>query len=94
MQYGKSNTMLTWSHLKKMKIGLQYQKNLNNFESTNDRSALRSSGLYKAFEESNFYIPPPVETKGFENPLSNYLLDDEIFPLKPWLMRPDLTQDH
>ena len=94
MQYGKSNTMLTWSHLKKMKIGLQYQTNLNNFESTNDSSALRSSGLYKAFEESNFYIPPPVETKGFENPLSDYLLDDEIFPLKPWLMRPDLTQDH
>lgn len=55
---------------------------------TNDRSVLRCSGLYQTFEENNFHIPPPAKTEDFGNLLLYYLLEDEIFPLKPWLMIP------
>ena len=55
---------------------------------TNDSSALRSSGLYKSFEENKFNVPAPTEAEGFEDPLPYFLLGGEIFPLKTWLMRP------
>ena len=56
--------------------------------SKNDSSVLRSSGLYKAFEENKFNVPAPTEAEGFEDPLPYFFLGDEIFPLKTWLMKP------
>ena len=58
------------------------------YESTNDSSNLRSSGLYKAFEENKFNVPVPTEAEGFEDLLPYFFLWDEISPLKTWLMRP------
>ena len=57
------------------------------YGNTNDSSVLRSPGLYKAPEESKFNEPAPTEAEGFEDPLPYFLLGDEIFPLKTWLMR-------
>ena len=52
------------------------------YGSTNNSSVLRSSGLYKAFEENKFNVPAPTEAEGFEDPLPYFLLGVEIFPLK------------
>ena len=57
------------------------------YGSTNDRSVLRSSGLYKAFEENKLNVSAPIQAEGFEDPLPNFLLEDEIFPLNTWVMR-------
>ena len=56
------------------------------YGSKNDSSVLRSSGLYKAFEENKFNVS--ALTEGLEDPLPCFLLGDEIFPYKTWLMRP------
>ena len=56
--------------------------------STNNSSVLKSSGLYKLFEENQFNVPAPTEAEGFEDPLPYFLLGHEISPLKTWLMRP------
>lgn len=40
---------------------------------TNDNSVLRSSCLYKAFEENNFNMQPVAGIEDFENPLPYYL---------------------
>ena len=61
------------------------------YESTNDSSNLRSSGLYKAFEENKFNVPVPTEAKEFEDLLPYFFLWDEISPLKIWL-RPFFNQ--
>ena len=57
------------------------------YGSTNDSSILRSSGLYKAFEENKFNVPAPTEAEWFEDPLPYFLLEEEMLPLKTWLMR-------
>ena len=61
------------------------------YESTNDSSNPRSSGLYKAFEENKFNVPVPTEAKEFEDLLPYFFLWDEISPLKIWL-RPFFSQ--
>ena len=58
------------------------------YGSANDSSVFRSSGLYKAFEENKFNVSVPTEAGGFEDPLPYFLLGNEMFPLKTWLMRP------
>ena len=58
------------------------------YGSTNHRSVLRSSGLYKAFEENKSNVPVPMEAEGFEDSLPYFLLGVEISLLKTWLIRP------
>ena len=58
------------------------------YGSTNDSSVLRSSTLYKVFEENKFNVPAPAKAEGFEDPLPYFSLGGEVFPLKTWLMRP------
>ena len=58
------------------------------YGNTNHSSVLRSSGLYKAFEENKFNVPAPMEAERFEDSLPYFLLGVEISPLKTWLMRP------
>ena len=48
---------------------------------------MRSSGLYKAFEENKFNVPAPTEVEGLEDPLHYFLLEYEIFSLKTCLVR-------
>ena len=64
--------------------------NFGKYGCTNDSSFLRSSGLYKAFEENKFNVPAPMKADGFEDPLPYFpyfLHGDEIFSLNIWLMR-------
>ena len=44
--------------------------------STNNSSVLRSSDLYKVFEENKFNVPAPTEADEFEDPLPYFLLGD------------------
>ena len=48
--------------------------------STNDSSVLRSSTLYKVFEENKFNVPAPAKAEGFEDPLPYFSLGGEVFP--------------
>ena len=61
--------------------------NFRQYGSANDISIFRNSGLYKAFNKNKFNVPAPTEAEGFEDPLPYFLLGDEIFSLKTWLMR-------
>ena len=58
------------------------------YGNTNHSNVLRSSGLYKVFEENKINVSAPVEAEGFEDSLPYFLLGVEISPLKTWLMRP------
>ena len=53
---------------------------------TNDASILSSSALGKSFENNTLSIPEPC-LHG-DQTLSFVLLGDDIFPLKPWLIKP------
>ena len=61
---------------------------IGSYGSTNDASVLSKSIFGKAFDDfpTNFNIPAP-STIG-ERELPYVLIGDDIFPLKPWLMKP------
>ena len=44
------------------------------------------TGVYKSFTNNKMGIPEPESKHGIELP--HVLVSDEIFPLKPWLMKP------
>ena len=52
----------------------------------NDASIFSQTGVYKAFTNNKMCIPEPESKHGIELPY--VLVSDEIFPLKPWLMKP------
>ena len=52
----------------------------------NDASIFSQTGVYKAFTNNEMGIPE-LESK-HEIELPHVLVLDEIFPLKPWLMKP------
>ena len=51
----------------------------------NDASIFSQTGVYKAFTNNEMGIPEPESKHGIELPY--VLVSDEIFPLKPWLMK-------
>jgi len=62
---------------------------IDQYGSTNDNSVLNNSGMGKAFEDGSLSIPEPDRLLGCNLPLVPYfLVGDEIFALKPWLLRP------
>ena len=57
--------------------------------SNNDSGILQASAFGNAFEDGLFNIPPPEKIPGCELDVVPYfLVGDEIFPLKNWLLRP------
>ena len=52
----------------------------------NDASIFSQTGVYKAFTNNKMGIPEPESKHGTELPY--VLVSDEIFPLKPWLIKP------
>ena len=62
---------------------------IGQYGSINDSGALLESDFGKAFNDGSFNYPPPEKIPGC--PLEKvpyFLVGDEIFPLKDWLMRP------
>ena len=60
--------------------------NIGSFGRDNDAAILSESGFGKLFESDTMTIPQPREISGHKLPY--VLVGDEIFPLKPWLMKP------
>ena len=62
---------------------------IGQYGSTNDSSVLNNSEMGRAFEDASISIPEPDRLLGCSLPLVPYfLVGDEIFALKPWLLRP------
>lgn len=59
------------------------------YGSNNDAGILINSAMGNYFERSDETLPKPESVEGCEyDPLPYYLVGDEIFPLKTWMMRP------
>ena len=59
------------------------------YGNNNDAGVLANSSNGKKIEGGEMNIPPPRHLEGCSfDPLPYYLVGDEIFPLKTWLMRP------
>ena len=62
---------------------------IGQYGSTNDSSVLNNSEMGKAFEDGSMSLPQPEHLPGCGLPqLPFYLVGDEIFALKPWLLQP------
>ena len=65
------------------------QVDIGQYGSTNDSSVLNKSEMGKAFEDESISIPESDRHLGGSLPLVPYfLVGDEIFALKPRLLRP------
>ena len=58
------------------------------FGSNNDSGVLANSTMGMAFENNSLNIPECTEINENTGKVPYYLVGDEIFPLKTWLMRP------
>ena len=58
------------------------------YGSSNDSGALKVSEFGKAFDKHLFNYPDSEKILGCSKDLPFFLVGDEIFPLKDWLMRP------
>ena len=62
---------------------------IGQYGSNNDCGVPANSELAFAMDENAWNLPEPERIDGIEEEdIPYYLLGDEIFPLKPWLMRP------
>ena len=60
---------------------------LGQYGSNNDSGVLLNSKMGQLFDENSLHVPESKRHEGCDEPLPFYLLGDEIFPLKNWLMR-------
>ena len=62
---------------------------IGQYGSNNDAGVLNKSDIGKKFEENKMKLPLARKVQGCSyDPLPYYLVGDEIFPLKTWMMRP------
>ena len=62
---------------------------IGQYGSNNDTGVLKTSLFGKRFESETMNIPTPRSVLGCRfDPLPYFIVGDEIFPLKTWLMRP------
>lgn len=62
---------------------------LGQYGSNNDSGVLSHSEMGQCFDEGSLFVPDESDIEGTETfKLPYYLVGDEIFPLKVWLMRP------
>jgi len=62
---------------------------LGQYGSNNDSGVLLRSEINKRFQDGSLKIPEPSTLEGCKfDPLPYFMVGDEIFPLKTWLMRP------
>ena len=61
---------------------------LNSYGSNNDSGILAHSEIGNGFEDNEMFLPDPKKLSGsHQMELPYFILGDDIFPLKPWLMR-------
>ena len=64
-------------------------EDIGQYGSNNDNGVLANSAMGKKFSNGTMNIPPPSLLEGCSlDPLPYYLVGDEIFPLKEWLLHP------
>ena len=62
---------------------------IGSYGSNNDCGILTKSLIGKKFDDIKMNLPSAEDLAGFSrNPLNYFLVGDEIFPLKAWLLRP------
>ena len=62
---------------------------IGQYGSNNDSGILANCEIGRRFESGKVNLPPPESLQDCTfDPLPYYMVGDEIFPLKPWLMRP------
>ena len=62
---------------------------IGSYGSNNDSGVLANSMMGKMLEDNRLKVPTPEKLDGCKfEPLPYFLVGDEIFPLKPWLIRP------
>ena len=62
---------------------------LGQYGSNNDSGVLANSNMGEMFDDNLLHVPEDSRlTENHERPLPYFLLGDDIFPLKKWLMRP------
>ena len=58
------------------------------YGSNNDSGVLKNSNMGKMFERNQMGVPESELIEGTDNEFPCFLVGDEIFPLRNWLMRP------
>ena len=58
----------------------------------NDASVFGQTEMFKCLDSNKLNVPPPKEVDGHRLPY--VVLSDEIFPLKPWLLKPYPGRQH
>ena len=59
------------------------------YDNNNDGGVLVHSNMGEYSEDHSNNIPQPESVEGCDfDPLPYFLVEDEIFPLKTWLMQP------
>ena len=62
---------------------------VGHYDSNNDSGILQNSKTGRMFSEGEMNVPAPLTVNGCNfDPLPYYMVGDEIFPLKTWLIRP------
>ena len=61
---------------------------LGQYGSNNDSGILANSRMGQLFDSNDMFVPEDSQLSQSDQTLSYFLLGDEIFPLKKWLMRP------
>ena len=61
---------------------------IGQFGSNNDSGVLANSSMGEAFENNTINVPQSREINDSTGDVPYFLVKDEIFPLKKWLMRP------
>ena len=63
---------------------------VDHYGSNNDSGILQNSKIGRMFSEGEMNVPAPSTVNGPDfDPLPYYMVGDEIFPLKTWLMHPN-----
>ena len=61
---------------------------IGEYGSNKDCGVLLNSKMGRKYDQHGFNISPPEPLDGFDQMVPFFLVGDEIFPLKEWLMRP------
>ena len=64
------------------------QVNIGDFGSNNDSGVLENSAMGRALERNILGVRDAEPFEGIQDPLSYFLVGDDIFGLKTWMQRP------